>query len=375
MFSCEDKPKIVSDLEFFTLNPLLNKNKKMYLIGSRKRDRILCASSENVMQQIKNITECLNGENSVQDIKNKIGCDDESLSIVLTKLHKAGLLDLSEGIANSELELVAKNIVSVSIGQISTRFQKICKNIVSVYPIIITILFLFIILLLFDIKANPFSVIYSGKDIIISSLLMYGFTITHEFGHLLVAWSENMEVKSINISLRWYVIPIVYVKYRGINFLQPRIKIKLLMGGLCMNLFWAMIFFIMWHYVQNNIVLLLAMYNFTMFLASLYPQTLSDGYYILLLLTNRPSIRLEAVRWIFSSHKSAPSKMIILFVGIYIFCSVGGLYSTYLVFGKTITKFCFNLNINPNYAMSCYLVIYLSLIVKMIKNTKKKLIE
>ena len=243
------------------------------------------------------------------------------------------------------------------------------------YPFVISFLLLVVMVMFWTKRIIPLSVVYSGREIIVASIIMYLFTVLHELGHLLVAWCENIEIKSVNVSLRWYVIPIIYVKYRGINFLQPKVKAKLLMGGLAMNLFFAVVLFIAWNIVENKIILLLSMYNFIMFLSSLYPQTLSDGYYLLLLLTNQPSIRVEAVKWIFSSNKSHPSKMTIVFICMYIFCTVSGLFSTYFIFRETLNDFCMRFNIDTKFIMICYFIIYLFLIIKMIKSAKKKLVE
>lgn len=375
MFEIGDKLKVVSDLEFMEINPLFRKKEKTYLIGSRKRDRVLSTHSEEVMQQIKIICGYLNGENSLDDIYKQVGYDYKTINIVINKLSKAELLESYTGTINSELELVAKNLISIKIKETSEIIRKICGKIVRLYPFVISFLLLVVMVMFWTKRIIPLSVVYSGREIIVASIIMYLFTVLHELGHLLVAWCENIEIKSVNVSLRWYVIPIIYVKYRGINFLQPKVKAKLLMGGLAMNLFFAVVLFIAWNIVENKIILLLSMYNFIMFLSSLYPQTLSDGYYLLLLLTNQPSIRVEAVKWIFSSNKSHPSKMTIVFICMYIFCTVSGLFSTYFIFRETLNDFCMRFNIDTKFIMICYFIIYLFLIIKMIKSAKKKLVE
>ena len=375
MFEIGDKLKVVSDLEFMEINPLFRKKEKTYLIGSRKRDRVLSTHSEEVMQQIKIICGYLNGENSLDDIYKQVGYDYKTINIVINKLSKAELLESYTGTINSELELVAKNLISIKIKETSEIIRKICGKIVRLYPFVISFLLLVVMVMFWTKRIIPLSVVYSGREIIVASIIMYLFTVLHELGHLLVAWCENIEIKSVNVSLRWYVIPIIYVKYRGINFLQPKVKAKLLMGGLAMNLFFAVVLFIAWNIVENKIILLLSMYNFIMFLSSLYPQTLSDGYYLLLLLTNQPSIRVEAVKWIFSSNKSHPSKMTIVFICMYIFCTVSGLFSTYFIFRETLNDFCMRFNIDTKFIMNCYFIIYLFLIIKMIKSAKKKLVE
>lgn len=371
----EDRPKVVSDIEFGEVTPLFRKNKKTYLIGSRARDRVICTSSEQVMLQVKRLSGYLNGENSLQDIHELCGYEYKTIDTVLDKMYKAGLLEEYKGIVNSELELVAKDVISIKTRQPSVFIQKFCKQIVRMYPIMIVFLFFTVVLMLAVKKENPFLTVYSGGEIIAASIIMYIFTVFHEFGHLIVAWSENIEVDSIKISLRWYVIPIIYVKYRGLNFLQPRIKAKMLLGGLSMNLFCALVGLILWSCIPNKVILLLSMYNFTRFIASLYPQTLSDGYFLLLLLTNYPSIRTEAVRWICSPNKTCPSKRIVLFICLYIFCTVGGLVTTYLFLGETIKSLCNRYHIDSAVIMICCSAGYIYLIINMMKRARKKLLK
>lgn len=371
MYCIDAKPKVVSDLEFAEVNPLFRHNKKVYLIGSRQRDRVISTNSEQVMFQVKLISDCLNGNNSLEDIHEQ-GYDYKSIEVVLNKLYQAGLLESHGGTINSELDLVAHNIACIRCKSPNFLLQKICKKLVLLIPIVIVLLLILLIINLSGKKISPFSIGYSLDEIIIASVIMQLFTVLHEFGHLLVAWSEGIEVDSVNISFRWHVMPIIYVKYRGVNFLQPKIKAKLLLGGPFINFLFALIFLNSWCYLNNNIVLLISMYNFTMFMASLYPQTLSDGYFLLLLIANKPSIRVEAIKWIFSSNKSHPSKETILFIVLYIVCTLSGLISTYLVFGKTIYNLCSKFNIDVKIIMISYFICYICLVISMVKHAKRK---
>lgn len=373
MFDIEDKPIIVSDLEFLTIDPLLKKNKRSYLIGSRSRNRVLCTKSEEVFQQVKSICPYLKGDYSLTDIIKISGYDKNTVEIIVNKLFNVGLLESYNENIDSELELVAKKLISIKLKKPTLKKIKISNYLVSIYPFMFSILIFFTLMIIVTKKINPFLIIYSGKEILCATIIMYCFSLLHEVGHMIVAWSEKIEIETINISLRWYVIPILYIKYKNVNFLQPRIKAKLLVGGLLMNLFSSLSLFILWSFFNYNIILLVALYNFNMFIASFYPQTLSDGYFLFLLLTDRSSIRLEAVKWIFSKKRCKPNKTTVIFISLYVLCTVGGLFTTYLIFGNTLVNLCNLYNINKNVIMIIYLVIYFLLISNMIIQAKKKL--
>lgn len=366
-------PKVIDDIEFLTVTPLFRKRKTQYLIGSRKRDRVLSTKSEQAATDTYSICQMMDGNNSYDDIRNlavEQGIES-NLEGILSKLDKAGLLETSELSVNNELNILAKTIVSLKMDNKNKHVIRICRFLVTAFPYIILALLSSIAVLSVLSPWNPFSVSYSVAELIVSSILMYFFIMLHEIGHLIIAYATEVTVESLNISLRWYVMPIIYIKYKWINFEEPINKAKVLVGGLSMNLFCALSAMLLYLLTSYNILLLLSIYNFGMILASLYPQTLSDGYFLFLLVTNKSNIRLEAIKWIFSSKKDKPQPLTITFIGMYIFVSVSGLISTYFIFGQTVKNFCNRIGLNADIIMVMYFVLYIALIVKTFSQARK----
>jgi len=118
------------------------------------------------------------------------------------------------------------------------------------------------------------------------------------------------------------------------------------------------IFFLLFSLTGSMFFYIAAYVNISAVLISLYPHTISDGYYLLLLLTNKPNIRLNALKWIFSDKKTKPSTSILLFIIVYVTLTCTGFLTTFLYFRTTIQMICIYFSLNTVYVLLIFFVIY-----------------
>ena len=365
-------PCIVDDIQLFSVNALF-RSEKCYLIGSRIKDRVISIKNKNTADNLLYLCTLMNGTKAIEDIQkiafNKgITCN---VAAVVEKLDSAGLLNTSPYTENNEIQITSKMVFSLPLKPPSQAIKSISRFIVRIFVPMLIILLMCTVFIFCKKTAYTYNTVLSPQLLIIMHVMFYFFLPFHEMGHVLVAWSSNVSIEAVKISLRWNIFPLFYIKYTHINFEEPIIKAKILIGGICVNIFLAVLFFLIFSLTGSMLFYVAAYVNISAVLISLYPHTISDGYYLLLILTNKSNIRLNALKWIFSDKKTKPSGSTVLFIILYLVLTCTGLFTTFLYFRKTVQAICIYFSFNPAYALCVIPVIYCFVIFWSLKKAKK----
>ena len=365
-------PHIADDIQLFSVNVLF-RSEKQYLIGSRVKDRVIGIKNKYTADKLLYLCTLMDGTKTIEDIENiafnkGITCN---VAAIVEKLDSAGLLATSPYTENNEVTITSKTIFSLQLKPPNQAVKSISRFIVKLFVPALIILLLCTVFIFFKKSAYTYNTVLSPQLLIVMHIMFYFFLPFHEMGHIFAAWSLNVSIEAVKISLRWNIFPLFYIKYTHINFEQPSTKAKILIGGICANIFLAVLSFLLFSLTGSMFFYIAAYVNISAVLISLYPHTISDGYYLLLLLTNKPNIRLNALKWIFSDKKTKPSNSILLFIILYVMLTCTGFFTTFLYFRKTIKMICIYFSLNTVYVLLIFLAIYCFVIFWSLKKAKK----
>ena len=143
-------PKVMNDIELISTKSLLKK-KPVFLIGSRKRDRVMCLSNEDAANELMHVFKFMNGDYSIKEIeyifvKRGLKCDVPRL---VSKINEFGLLENHTPSENNELNLISKKIFFIpfktNINEVSqfvkfsTKFYLPCMIILMIIAVVLGI--------------------------------------------------------------------------------------------------------------------------------------------------------------------------------------------------------------------------------------------
>ena len=340
-------PKAIEDIK---CTVLFKKTNNIYCIGNIQIDNYIFAK-EKQKDSIMLFLDYSNGNNSLEDIE-KFFLEVHHLIIDVNEMYdlckKNGFIqseDLNETFIKpksgfNDLELFMVDIFSLSLDKLEPFISFISKRLKSVVILILvtTVFFLFLLLQNIysyqsleinwsSILSNPLAIIFY---MIISTLSIF----IHELAHVIVSYRYGIKPKVLTFALYAYITPMIYVRLKGVYFIEPIKRILIWSSGAFMNFFLSLIFFVLMNFSYGNIRLFFltgVTVNVILGLSSLMPLVSSDGYYILSTLLKVPNLRKDSFSHISKILKGQVRKESIAYI-IYCFIFVGAI-SLILIIG------------------------------------------
>lgn len=343
-----DYPKLVSDFNIYETESIFSK-KSIYIIGSKVLDRSIKIDSTKI-NFIKELKILLNGNTSIQEIEDELDSKNYRVEFkeVLEIFKKNGFIEGVEGITSSEVDLTSTKLVDIPVSQNLNKLNIMCKVLVALYPYIITSLATFAF-----INNEIFSEMILNRNALVSSIPLSILCISiHELGHLIYAIATNINIHRIRISLLWGIMPMIYIKYHNLYFIQPKKRLFLILSGINANLGFALVSILIYYNTKNSLAVSFFYLNIFYIIINLYPHQTTDGYFALSTLFNKHNIRIEIIYSLFKSKKQLNQKekfmLITYFLVLVLSCTAIGkmIYSLiYQIFPNQLIEYSFLISI------------------------------
>lgn len=299
-------PQVVDDLQTWLLYD--KKKESIYCIGSLSQDKYIevPASKLALTQEIISL---FDGEHSLDEIQ-RLYYEDKHLDVnikqLYTLLFNAGLLKYPrpERVTESEFKRLSLPLIAVNLDrfyQFLSRFNNKTITylvVVSSLAVILASLWVFPRDLLQSGRYYQFANSYSvGFAIMIIGLLFA--IILHELSHGWVATWYGLNPKQLRVGLYLGFMMFFYVEIRGIYTIKPANRIKIWLAGPYTNLFLGCFFLLIRQLTMGtgwygDLLLKLALSNFMMVTANLFPFAPTDGYFIISTLAKVTNLRTNA---------------------------------------------------------------------------------
>lgn len=297
----KEYPKLFHDVAIYENKKILSKD-SIFVVGSKTLDRVIKIEQKNI-KLVGELLILLDGTNSIEKICEILDRKNYKIDIAsLVELFaRNGLIDGINGISNSEVDLTSRRLVDIPFFQVPKRFENVCKWIVRSIPILMVCLLIFVLI----------NILYFNKMIIIEDVILYSFLasilamMVHEIGHILYALAHGIKVSRIRISLLWGIMPMAYIKYNNLYFIDPKVRLGLIMSGIVSNLFFALLSSFIYYFTQSSFAMSFLYVNFGFMLINLLPHQATDGYFALSTLFNKNNIRLEVIHSLFQNRQSS----------------------------------------------------------------------
>lgn len=257
------------------------------------------------MQEFQNILQHLDGKNSIDQIAQKSHKRREEVVAMLEYMERKGLIEGVEGIQETnfnEVDQFSICLYKYNFPKIEDQDKrKFARGALKAVDLLLIISALFFI-------RNVFFADTTGGDL--SSLLSYGagergkwlgyllinlgmvisFAL-HELGHLFAGIKNGIEPERFQFSLFLGFMPMFYIKNKNIYSLPRRKIVDVLLAGIKINFFLFLLLMNLYAVSGIELFKILSLSNLRIIFVNLFPLTLSDGYFILTVLTGFSNLR------------------------------------------------------------------------------------
>lgn len=318
----KDCPKLVSDFEVYETKSIITK-KTLYIIGSKTTDRSIKIDSSKI-NFINELKILLNGNNSIQEIEEELSFKNYQVEFkeILNIFKKNGFIEGVKGITTSEVDLTSTKLIDIPVSKKISKLNLLCKILIMLYPYIITSLITFIF-----INKEIFNELILNKKTIIASIPLSILAIfIHELGHLVYAIANNINIHRIRMSLLWGIMPMIYIKYHNLYFIDSRKRLFLILAGINANFGFALLSILIYFNTKNALAISFFYLNIMYIIINLYPHQTTDGYFALSTLFNKHNLRIEIIYSLFKAKKQLNKKekiMIIIYFLLIILSCIG----------------------------------------------------
>lgn len=280
------------------------KNKPdLYVIASEKGD-VSFYFEETNLEVIRTIVELFDGNNSIEDIecKAKEQFPGTNTNKLIKKILSSNLIDCNDEKRNSNSELSRTSIIikEISLDFINYIPESVFK---TAYVLIALLMILGVVLDLYQIsigerfklydlylKANGYSI--SFFKIMFAAIIG---SIFHEIGHIVMGKNNNINPKSIGISLYLDFIPQIYVKSSKIYLANRKERFLYHIGGPSVDFIFFSYFSFAGLSLKSSTCILLSLAALQSLIFNLMPFGLSDGYFIMSVIFKTINLRINFV--------------------------------------------------------------------------------
>lgn len=305
--------ELISDAEFTFQDGVLPQ--RIVLLGSESENSYL-KMGEDTYIYAKEIVSLLQQHMTqyeiAEEIKKIFPNRNIDVPAFISKLKNAGLIVGNEKIFDDEMGLLGVNIFCKRFANKNNEKSNfILKFIYRLFslaylwcPVIMVLCFVFTELQNIEAAFCNKDLNNFAMDAFVTLLLTFFCFLFHELGHAIAALNNGIKIKEFSFGLYLGVIPTFYFRYYNLKVANPKVKLKVIIAGIYVNTVIAVTCFAMSGLLSEFGLLSLCLYRFSklnllMIVGNLLPSKLSDGYYMVSLLSNKYDIRLSFWRRVF----------------------------------------------------------------------------
>lgn len=311
----EVRPQLVRGVRLIENKTLFGK--KFYVLACEERDKYIKVPNDRA-KYIELAIILFNGNMSLFEIIQMY--PNIRFEQLYTQLKRAGFVDEYD-IPSNEIDIMTKEIISVSLEKISNKYRKFFTTYSSVmekgYAILFLICFVLLIFVGIDIQelktgfATYRDSVFGGVIMLFFSSVL--FTLLHELSHIAVAIKYGKFVEKISLNLYFGILPMCYVKCKGLNTLQTKEKLHVVIAGIITNFMAAFISLTLlsidlFSYNTESVLKLIFWGNLFSVFSNLIPTSLSDGYFILSILLGKYDMKMFIFKDLFTRNRKLKMK-------------------------------------------------------------------
>lgn len=393
----EPMPRAVNDISYWPY--MVKKGRQIYCLGSKSVDRYLKLDEDSVDIVMEAIG-LLDGQHSLQSIEEHLLAQKNTeldMQALYKKLESTGLIsDRQASNTASEIAVMGVDVVKFIFPPVPIWLRKtvgILWNAAFGVSFVIFAAAIAGAVLRWD-RVLPFmSDVYVYQDSfvlgVLAAMLFSAMNILmHELSHWATAIRFGLQPSEFHMTLYAGIFPMWYVKVRGIYTVPTKQRVAIMAAGMYTNatlLSLAIAIALWWPLPSYDIQLLskIMISNFYQIVYSLSPLQLSDGYFIMSLLTkvSNPRIRIiKAVKaWFHGQKEKLGHWLILYFIASLIFVAFG-VYSTltwnFNIFYElsadvSITALRYLITAMPFIVLAVTILLFLRGLIKFIKSSEE----
>lgn len=302
--------KVVDDISYW---PDVTKNNKlMYIIGSKQIDRYFKISEDQVEDIFTGI-KLMDGSNSLEWIEEYLRMEkriDVDIHALYNKLASIGLIEGKQAAnTSSEISVMGVDMLKLSFPEISKKFANIVR---VLWKVVLGLSIISLIGAIIGVPMNSgkmevfFDEIFIYRDsyllgVVVSSIVSLFALLLHELAHWATAIRYGLQPSEIHFTLYGGVLPMWYVKIRGMYTVPVKTRVKIMGAGIYLNitLMTLAISLSAWGNLSEygmQIMSKVVITSFLMVISNMSPLRLSDGYYIISQLTKTANLRIRILK-------------------------------------------------------------------------------
>lgn len=252
-----------------------------------------------------NVCQHLNGKNTIEDIAKLLETETKKiLSIVKVLYYKGMLTESNESNIErlSEVDRYAIPIIKYNFKGIKNTLitQRIAQFMVWFSHIACIALALSIIFLLRNHTGHEawMDLLSYGDDesgyfkgYILSNVGMIFMFFLHELGHVVLGLKHKIQPAKFSFVLFLGFLPMFYIKNKNMYSLKKKQMIGVLLAGVYMNMFLALLYANLYLIFDHDFFKLMVVSNIRIILINVWPLALTDGYFILSVISKKVNLR------------------------------------------------------------------------------------
>ncbi len=377
-------PKIVNDVKFIKNKTLSGKT--FFVLASEQYGKYLKIPIEK-KKYFETAISLFDGKHSIPSVKDEIDATfntNVDINSLFHVLNNAGMFE--EGCnQNTELYIMTNEVINIDLdnkmGALQDNVQRVAKPLEIIFGCLMLLSISAILINFQEIADIMHSYEYvhsssiAGKNIIIFVLLSFLSIMLHELGHIVVGIGCGKRLERISVNLYCGILPMCFVKFRGLVTLDARKKLCVVSAGILVNLLISLSCLMMLPFFTeyNNVVLILQLMfyeNLFSIFSNLIPLSLSDGYFIFSILTDTYNAKIYMIRYLFNPRiKGEKSKRsIILSFCFLIFTVVGMVFVSISLLKRIMSLFA---NASPVFKATVLMLLILYLVFSSVFQIKR----
>lgn len=275
---------------------------KFYKLCNETDNKYIKIPTEKV-NYVKQVIELLDGKHTLDEIENEIflkkGIRMDVKTLVQLFKQNGFIKEETLSTEKNEIDLLTKEVIGFTPKLKNQSIYLMCKKIKMLAAILYSMGFVIgIAIITFharNLLHNSYDMYHFQKvgAVMIALYISLGL---HELSHVVVALAFEKPIARISFNLYLGCLPMIYLRIRGINSLQVRKRIQVILAGITTNFFLAVIFLAMTSLQLggekgNELLWIIGISNLFAGLLNFIPFTLTDGYFALSILMNRYDMR------------------------------------------------------------------------------------
>lgn len=313
--NCNLRPQLADGVQLIENRSLYGN--LFYVLACEERDKYMKVPPNRV-QYVEMAIKLFDGRMTLAEIMELY--PNIRFDQLYVRLKSAGFIE-GYDIPSSEIDIMTKEMVSVNLQNITTNYRNVFAVYATAMKIGYMILFVLCVIVMaftgIDIQElkTDFAT-YRDSAVGGMVILVVGssvFMFLHELSHVAVAIKYGKYVEKISLNLYFGVLPMFYVKCKGLNTLQTKYKLYVVMAGVITNFMAALVSLTLlsmdiWESNTESMFKLFFWGNIFSGFTNLIPTSLSDGYFVLSTLLGKYDMKMFIFKDLFTKNRKLHAK-------------------------------------------------------------------